>query len=120
MYSVDLLVRCNLFSKRGGIPRLRLIDCHIHLDKYDDRDFTHIMKSSSTIDIVTYWKNTLYKMMIETDGPWPFDGAFLGQMTQPNMMCESIKMIAEIKKISLDDVAERIFLNTTSFYHLTG
>lgn len=62
----------------------------------------------------------LDKMMIETDGPWPFEGPFLCQMTQPNMMCESIKKIAEIKKIPLDEVAERLFLNTTSFYHLTG
>lgn len=62
----------------------------------------------------------LDQMMLETDGPWPFEGPFLGQMTQPDMMYESIKKIAEIKKMSLNEVEEGLFLNTTSFYQLRG
>ncbi|MGX6445011.1 TatD family hydrolase [Neobacillus sp. K501] len=62
----------------------------------------------------------LGQMMLETDGPWPFEGPFMGQLTQPVMMYESIKKISKIKKIPLHEVAERLFLNTTTFYQLGG
>lgn len=61
----------------------------------------------------------LEQMMIETDGPWPFEGPFQGQMTHPNMMMESIKMIAKLKKRSNDEVAGILIRNTKFFYNLT-
>lgn len=60
----------------------------------------------------------LEQMMIETDGPWPFEGPFLGRMTHPNMMIQSIKAIAKIKKWSVEEVSERLWKNTKLFYQL--
>jgi TatD DNase family protein len=60
----------------------------------------------------------LEKMMIETDGPWPFEGPFSGKRTTTHMMKESIASIAKIKKLPEEDVSEIIFRNTKLFYEL--
>jgi TatD DNase family protein len=60
----------------------------------------------------------LEKMMVETDGPWPFEGPFSGKRTTPNMMKESIASIAKIKKLPEEEVSEIVFRNTQLFYEL--
>ena len=60
----------------------------------------------------------LEQTMIETDGPWPFEGPFTGKMTHPNMMTESIREISKIKKLSFGEVSDRLWRNTISFYDL--
>ncbi|MHA6260237.1 TatD family hydrolase [Sporosarcina sp. CAU 1771] len=56
------------------------------------------------------------RLMVETDGPWPFSGPFEGEMTHPKMIHRSIAMIAAIKKMDLRDVYVCIFENTKRFY----
>jgi len=58
----------------------------------------------------------LEQIMVETDGPWPFEGPFTGKMTHPAMMKESILKIAEIKNLSETEVSERLFKNTKKIY----
>ncbi|WP_035445331.1 TatD family hydrolase [Bacillus sp. UNC41MFS5] len=58
-------------------------------------------------------------MMVETDGPWPFEGPFAGKMTHPNMMEESISKIALLKKLSAEDVSDILHQNTKGFYQIT-
>ncbi|MDP4086421.1 MAG: TatD family hydrolase [Bacillota bacterium] len=58
------------------------------------------------------------QMMIETDGPWPFEGPFTGKMTHPNMMADSINMIARIKNLTVNEVGNRLLENTKHFYQL--
>ncbi|WAA08857.1 TatD family hydrolase [Fervidibacillus albus] len=60
----------------------------------------------------------LERMMVETDGPWPFNGPFQNEMTHPKMIHQSMKKIAEIKSLPLDSVYETIFQQTKSFYQL--
>ena len=60
----------------------------------------------------------LEQIMIETDGPWRFEGPFSGQMTHPRMMRESIKKIAEIKQISIKEVEDTLYENTKKFYQI--
>nr|WP_148497841.1 TatD family hydrolase [Paenibacillus senegalensis] len=55
-------------------------------------------------------------MMVETDGPWPFEGPFAGQMTHPHMLSEAVAKIAELKGISSEEAAQRLLYNTKSFY----
>jgi TatD DNase family protein len=57
-------------------------------------------------------------MLVETDGPWPFEGPFAGQMTHPNMMHESIRKIAEIKQQPEAHVRQQLLANTKRFYTL--
>jgi TatD DNase family protein len=60
----------------------------------------------------------LARMMIETDGPWPFEGPFSGKMTHPDMMKKSISMMAKIKTLSETEVSERVLENTKRFYRI--
>jgi TatD DNase family protein len=58
------------------------------------------------------------KLMIETDGPWPFEGPFLGQKTHPNMMVHSIGRISQIKNFTQEEAAKIILEITQSFYQI--
>ncbi|MFS0784635.1 TatD family hydrolase [Bacillus sp. 1P06AnD] len=60
----------------------------------------------------------LEKLMLETDGPWPFEERFKNQLTSPEMMYESIVEIAGIKGLPLEKVWEKTFGNTIRFYEL--
>ncbi|MBW8350151.1 TatD family hydrolase [Bacillus sp. IITD106] len=63
--------------------------------------------------VVTY---PLSQMMVETDGPWRFEGDFTGKMTHPAMIHESVKMIAKLKKEDLSFVYKSLYENTKHFY----
>ncbi|GIN73638.1 TatD-related deoxyribonuclease [Bacillus sp. J14TS2] len=63
-------------------------------------------------------KYPLEKMMVETDGPWPFEGPFKGKLTHPRMIHESIKVIADIKNEELEHVYQQLYQNTIKFYRL--
>lgn len=58
----------------------------------------------------------LSKMMVETDGPWNFEGIFKNKMTHPKMIHHSIRKIVELKKLSIDDVYQSLYRNTSGFY----
>ncbi|ENH97229.1 deoxyribonuclease, TatD family protein [Gracilibacillus halophilus YIM-C55.5] len=56
------------------------------------------------------------QLMVETDGPWPFKGPFQGEMTHPKMMSQSIHTIANIKKMTVDEVDKQLEENTNQFF----
>jgi TatD DNase family protein len=60
----------------------------------------------------------LSQIMIETDGPWPFEGSFAGQLTHPRMLVQIIDMLAKIKGFSTSEVAEIFRQNTLRFYKI--
>ncbi|GEL76782.1 TatD family hydrolase [Tenuibacillus multivorans] len=60
----------------------------------------------------------LSKMMVETDGPWPFEGPFQGQMTHPKMIHETVMKIAELKQCEVAYIYENLFQNTKDFYKI--
>ncbi|MBM4762765.1 TatD family hydrolase [Bacillus sp. B15-48] len=55
-------------------------------------------------------------IMAETDGPWPFAGKFSGKKTRPAMIHDSIEEIAKIKKRTIQQIYESIYMNTKNFY----
>lgn len=57
-------------------------------------------------------------MMVETDGPWPFEGPFTNKRTSPWMMHSTIEVIAHIKGLSTQEAAKIISENTKNFYQL--
>ncbi len=57
-------------------------------------------------------------MMVETDGPWGFDGPFKGKLTHPKMIHHIVRKIAHLKKADTKRVYEKLFKNTKRFYHL--
>ncbi|XDZ00770.1 TatD family hydrolase [Bacillus manliponensis] len=75
-----------------------------------------ILQKEKIRDIVSFYPLT--NMMVETDGPWPFQE---GVMTHPSMIYDVLANISDIKAISVEEVATVIYENTYSFYPaLTG
>lgn len=56
--------------------------------------------------------------MVETDGPWPFEGPFQGQMTHPRMIREAVKELAGIKKMDPEEAVKMIYEQTKRFYEI--
>ncbi len=56
--------------------------------------------------------------MVETDGPWPFEGPFQGQKTHPKMIHETIRYLAKIKSTHVDEVYRQLYNNTILFYSI--
>ncbi|MFX3635481.1 MAG: TatD family hydrolase [Candidatus Pristimantibacillus sp.] len=57
-------------------------------------------------------------MMAETDGPWLFEGPYAGIRTEPVMIKEVAKHIAELKQLPVEDVHMALLNNTRDFYQL--
>ncbi len=109
----DAEIVCNLLEEYG------VKNAHFHWFKGDERIVRRMITNGYFISItpdVLYEEEIqqlvlqypLAQIMIETDGPWRFEGPFSGQMTHPRMMRESIKKIAEIKQISMNEVEDVI------------
>ncbi|QTN01335.1 TatD family deoxyribonuclease [Sediminibacillus dalangtanensis] len=60
----------------------------------------------------------LTSLMVETDGPWPFEGPFHGLMTHPKMIHASVAKIAELKRLPVEAVYHQLVANTKDFYQL--
>lgn len=58
------------------------------------------------------------QLMVETDGPWPFEGPYKGQMTQSAMVADVVKHIAAIKQVPEEEAAAIIYKSTQQFYML--
>lgn len=60
----------------------------------------------------------LQQLMVETDGPWPFEGPFKGQMTHPKMIHQTVNALAEIKKYPINKTYQQLHENTKCFYRI--
>ncbi len=58
----------------------------------------------------------LSKLVVETDGPWQYGGAFAGQATGPWMIRDAIEAIAEIKNIAFEIAADSIISNAIALF----
>ncbi|MFE8697903.1 TatD family hydrolase [Cytobacillus sp. FJAT-53684] len=117
----DAPIVCDLLEKHS------VQKAHFHWFKGDSLTVNRIINNgyfiSFTPDIV-YEKEIqelakgypIDQMMVETDGPWPFEGPFQDQLTHPHMMSESIAMISKLKEMPIQDVYHHLLHNTKSFY----
>lgn len=55
-------------------------------------------------------------LMVETDGPWPFEGPYAGRSTRPAMAKGAAAKVAEIKRLPAGQAARELLDNTRSFY----
>ncbi|MFD2670621.1 TatD family hydrolase [Marinicrinis sediminis] len=55
-------------------------------------------------------------LMLETDGPWPFEQAFAGHMTAPWMLHAAIDTGAEILGMHKQELYKKLHFNTRQFY----
>jgi TatD DNase family protein len=120
----DAPIVCDLLEKHS------VTKAHFHWFKGDEKTITRMIENRYYISVTPeiVYKDKIQKLvhsypleqiMVETDGPWPFEGPFSGKMTHPGMMEESITMIAKIKTLSDTEVSERVLENTKKLYRLT-
>ncbi|MDE5412540.1 TatD family hydrolase [Alkalihalobacterium chitinilyticum] len=58
------------------------------------------------------------QLLIETDGPWPFNGPFENEETSPLLLKPIAEKIADVKQIPLSNVIQQTITNTNSIYNL--
>lgn len=116
-------IACDLLEKH------HVTKAHFHWFKGDDKVIERMISNGYFISVTpdcTYEaeiqqlikKYPIELMMVETDGPWPFEGPFNNKRTSPWMMDHSIEVIASIKGITTQEAAHIITNNTTIFYNL--
>lgn len=119
----DAPIVCELLEKYS------VKNAHFHWFKGDGKTTKRMMENGYFISItpdVVYKEKIqqlvqaypLDKIMVETDGPWPFEGPFTGKMTIPTMMKDSISIIAQLKKLEKVETEEIIYKNTKGFYKI--
>ncbi|WP_233201559.1 MULTISPECIES: TatD family hydrolase [unclassified Sporosarcina] len=100
---------------------------HFHWFKGDDIIVQRILSNGYMISVtpeVTYRKKIqhivkqvpLTQLMVETDGPWPFEYTFKGKLTHPSMMHESMNSIARVKGVTVDEAYKEIYETTQRFF----
>jgi TatD DNase family protein len=120
----DADIACDLLQKHG------VKEAHFHWFKGSDATISRMIQAgywvSFTPDILYEVEiqqlaaiYPLQQIMVETDGPWPFEGPFAGQTTHPRMLTNIIQQIAAIKGIDRGTAAETILQNTQRFYNLS-
>lgn len=102
---------------------------HFHWFKGDGQTIERMIQNGYFISItpdVIYEKEIqqlvnrypLRLMMVETDGPWGFDGPFKGKVTHPKMIHQIVREIAFIKEEDIRMVYGTLYENTKQFYNL--
>lgn len=119
----DGAIACDLLEKHG------VTKAHFHWFKGEDVLIKRMIDNGYSISItpdICYEKEiqhlaSLYpldRIMLETDGPWPFEGPFRNRMTNPLMIRDSMYKLAEIKGIETEKVWEKTFRHSILFYGL--
>ncbi|OKL35723.1 TatD family hydrolase [Domibacillus mangrovi] len=117
----DAPIVCTLLEKYS------ITKAHFHWFKGDQKTMEQMTSNGYFVSItpdVLYEQKTqqlvkqypLSHMMVETDGPWPFEGPFKKKMTHPQMIHHAIEKIAFIKKMKAQEVYDRLYENTKQFY----
>lgn len=121
----DAPIACDLLERHN------VKNAHFHWFKGDTKTIERMAANGFYISItpdVVYEEEIqeivkqypLRQMMVETDGPWRFDGKFSGKLTQPGMIHDTILEIARLKKTALPFVYGTLYHNTSNFYCLAS
>ncbi|WP_066058252.1 TatD family hydrolase [Robertmurraya korlensis] len=119
----DVPTVCSILEKHS------IEKAHFHWFKGVDTDMDRIIRNghfiSLTPDIlyeeeiqVIAKRFPISQMMVETDGPWPFEGPFSGRITHPNMIHQTVRQLSELKTISIDKTYETLYVNTRNFFDI--
>jgi len=58
-------------------------------------------------------------LLLETDGPWPYDREFLGKLTEPTFLKRIAQEVAELIGMTTEEVAERTTENGIRLFRLS-
>ncbi len=56
------------------------------------------------------------RMLVETDGPWPYGGQFAGRLTEPAFIKETVAAIAHLRCTTIDDIATATTANARELF----
>ncbi len=56
------------------------------------------------------------RMLVETDGPWPYGGQFAGRLTEPAMIKDVVAAIAHLRCATFDEIAESTTANARALF----
>lgn len=119
----DASIACDLLEKHS------IKKAHFHWFKGDHFTIKRMIRNGYFISVtpeILYRRKIeeivniypLSQIMVETDGPWSFQGPFKNQITHPKMIHKMIKKIASIKQMDDHYVYAKIYENTSKFYEL--
>jgi TatD DNase family protein len=60
----------------------------------------------------------LESLLVESDGPWPYNGEFEGMASGPWFVSRVAEEVAKIKRLPVDDVAAQLTANTCQLFDL--
>lgn len=119
----DADIACDLLEKH------KLTRAHFHwfkgsrntLQRMEDRGYyisftPDILYDDEIRDIASRYPEHL--VMTETDGPWPFEGQFTGQMTHPQMTSAVAAVWAELRGLSVPEGRRQLYENAMRLYDL--
>jgi TatD DNase family protein len=109
------------------LERYSIRKAHFHWFKGSSNTVTRIVRNGYYISVtpdVLYEPEIrelaavfpLNRLMVETDGPWPFEGAFAGKQTVPGMVSDVIREISLIRGLDTGDIADAVNDNSRNFY----
>ncbi|MFD1347649.1 TatD family hydrolase [Oceanobacillus caeni] len=117
----DAPIVCDLLEKYS------VTKAHFHWFKGDEATIARMIENGYYISVTpeVVYKEKIQRlvqiypidqMMVETDGPWKFEGPFVDKKTEPTMIKQSISTIARLKSLSEIEVAEKVLNNTKQYY----
>lgn len=119
----DAAKACDILE-RHGVRR-----AHFHWFKGSEDDVRRMAASGYMVSVtpdVAYEEEIqqlaaqypIEQLMVETDGPWPFEGPYAGKPTRPAMAADAARHIADIKRLPAPEAAKILLANTRRFYGL--
>ena len=60
------------------------------------------------------------RMLVETDGPWPYGGQFAGRLTEPAFIKETVAAIAHLRCTTIDEIANSTTANARALFGISG
>ena len=58
------------------------------------------------------------RMLVETDGPWPYGGQFAGRLTEPAMIKDVVAAIAHLRCATFDEIAAATTANARTLFRI--
>jgi len=58
------------------------------------------------------------RILVETDGPWPYGGQFAGRLTEPAMVKEVVAAIAHLRCATFEEVAAATTANARALFRI--
>ena len=60
------------------------------------------------------------RMLVETDGPWPYGGQFAGRPTEPAFIKETVAAIAHLRCTTIEDIATSTTANARAMFGISA